>query len=99
MRLLPLQHTEAISRRLEYAKTVTVPTGAISLWPVVPSEPQSLMALEARLAITPDLHPALVNRLTMAAIEMHNVRGVIMNQGMFPSVEGTGLPLTTPRVS
>ncbi|PCH74880.1 MAG: hypothetical protein COC12_02760 [Rhodobacteraceae bacterium] len=92
LRLLPLQHTEAISRRLEYAKTVTVPTGAISLWPVVPSEPQSLMALEARLAITPDLHPALVTRLTMAAIELHNVRGVIMDQGMFPSVEGTGLP-------
>jgi len=92
LRLLPLEHTEAISRRLEYAKTVTVPTGAISLLPVVPSEPRSLMALEARLAITPDLHPALVNRLTMAAIELHNVRGVIMDQGMFPSVEGTGLP-------
>jgi len=53
LRLLPLEHTEAISRRLEYAKTVTVPTGAISLLPVVPSEPRTLMALEARLAALP----------------------------------------------
>ena len=93
VRFLPLDHSEAISRRLEYAKTVTVPTGAISLEPAVPDAPRLLMALEARMAITPDLHPALVNRLTMAAIELHNVRGVIMDQGMFPSVEGTGLPV------
>jgi len=93
VRILPLEYADAISRRLEYAKTVTVPTGAISLLPVLPATPKLLMALEARMAITPDIHPALVNRLTMAAIELHNIRGVIMDQGMFPSVEGAGLPL------
>jgi TRAP-type uncharacterized transport system substrate-binding protein len=88
-----LSHAEAISRRLEYAKTVTVPSGAIFLDPVIPSGPRLLIALEARLAVRPDMHPALVNRLTMAAIELHSGRGLIQDQGMFPTVEGTGLPL------
>lgn len=93
IRLQLLSHAEAISRRLEYAKTVTVPSGAIFLDPVIPAGPRLLTALEARLAIRPKLHPALVNRLTMAAIELHSGRGLIQDQGMFPTVEGTGLPL------
>ncbi|MBL4766707.1 MAG: hypothetical protein JKY94_03205 [Rhodobacteraceae bacterium] len=93
VRLRLLSHAEAISRRLEYAKTVTVPSGAISLDPVIPPGPRLLMALEARLVIRPELHPALVNRLTMAAIELHSGRGLIRDQGMFPTVEGTGLPV------
>jgi TRAP-type uncharacterized transport system substrate-binding protein len=93
IRLQLLSHAEAISRRLEYAKTVTIPSGAIVLDPVIPAGPRLLIALEARLAVGPDLHPALVNRLTMAAIELHSGRGLIRDQGMFPTVEGTGLPL------
>lgn len=88
-----LSHAEAISRRLEYAKTVTVPSGAIVLDPVIPPGPRLLIALEARLAVRSDLHPALVNRLTMAAIELHSGRGLIRDHGMFPTVEGTGLPM------
>lgn len=91
--LLPLDYSEAISRRLAYANTVTVPTGAISLSPVVPPLPRKLLALEARLVVSDDLHPALVNRLTMAAIELHSARNIITDQGQFPSVEGTGLPV------
>jgi len=86
--LLP-DHTDAISRLLEYADIVTVPTGALSLRPVIPDRPVHLLALDARLAVSPDMHPALVNRLTMAAIELHSGRGVITDQGAFPTVEGT----------
>jgi len=94
VQFLPLEYTEAISRRLEYAKTVTMPPGAVSLLPVIPQGPRLLMALEARMAISQDMHPALVNRLTMAAIELHSARGVITDHGMFPSVEGTGLSVS-----
>ena len=93
VQFLALDYTEAISRRLEYATTVTMPPGAVSLLPVIPQGPRLLMVLEARIAITPDLHPALVNRLTMAAIELHRNRGVITDHGRFPSVEGTGMPV------
>lgn len=88
---LSLDHVDAISRRLEYANTVTIPAGAISLMPVIPFAPAKLLALEARLAVHEDLHPALINRLTMAAIELHGARDVITDPGSFPSVEGAGM--------
>ncbi|MBT3141784.1 hypothetical protein KL867_12015 [Ruegeria litorea] len=93
IQFLSLAYSDAISRRLEYANTVTVPTGAISLNPVVPAIPHSLLALEARLAIDPDLHPALVNRITMAAKELHGARDLITDPETFPAVEGVEMPV------
>ena len=93
IRLVPLDYTEALSRRLEYASTVVVPPGAISLVPAIPPSPRRLLALGARLAITPELHPALVNRLTMAARELHGKRDIITNPGEFPSVAGAAMPV------
>ncbi|WP_425043178.1 TAXI family TRAP transporter solute-binding subunit [Primorskyibacter sp. S87] len=90
---LALDHAEAISRRMEYAGVVTVPTGGMSLDPVLPAEPRQLVALSARLVVDENLHPALVNRLTMAAIELHRGRGIITDPGTFPSIEATGLPV------
>ncbi len=94
LRVLDLDHVEAISRRLEYATVVTVPTGGMSLDPVLPPRPVDLIAIEARLVVRPDLHPALINRLTMAAIELHRTRGIITDPGVFPSLEGTGLTVS-----
>ncbi len=91
VRVVPLQYIDAISRRLEYATTVQIPAGAISLRPVVPPRPYPVIALAARLAVAGDLHPALVNRLTMAAISIHGTRGLISDPETFPSVEGTEL--------
>ena len=91
--LLILEHADAIARRLEYATVVDIPTGGLMLDPVVPVRPRKLVALEARLAITPDLHPALVNRLTMAAIELHSGRSLLAEPGRFPSTQGTEIPL------
>lgn len=90
---LKMSFVEAISRRLEYANIVDIPKGAIALDPVRPAETNRVLALQARLAISPNLHPALVNRLTMAAKELHGQRDLITNRGVFPSVEGTGLPV------
>ncbi|MEX0285753.1 MAG: TAXI family TRAP transporter solute-binding subunit [Paracoccaceae bacterium] len=93
LRMLELDYVNAISRRLNYADVVTVPAGAISLHRVIPKTDMTLLALDARLAIDPDLHPALVNRVTMAAMELHSGRGLIHNEGRFPSVYGTELPV------
>ena len=92
---LPLSYVETISRRLEYATVATVPSGAVSLAPVVPSAPQKVLALEARLAVRPNLHPALVNRLTMAAIELHAARNIITGRNTFPTVTGTDMTVNT----
>jgi len=93
IRLVPLDYTEALSRRMEYAGTVLVPPGAISLRPVIPPSPRQLLALGARLVIAPDLHPSLVNRLTMAARELHSKRDIITDPGEFPSVNGAAIPI------
>lgn len=90
---LNLTNTEAISRRLEYADVATIPSGAVSLSPVRPSSPQNVLALQARLVISPDLHPAMINRLTMAAKELHAKRDIITSRGAFPTIEGTGMPV------
>lgn len=93
LQVLVLDHVQAISRRLEYANVVRVPAGGMSMHPVLPPSQRELIALEARLVVRPDLHPALVNRLTMAAISLHRNRGIITDPGEFPSIEGTGLPV------
>lgn len=93
LKVLKLDHVEAISRRLSYATVVTVPTGGMSLSPVLPPRPIDLIALRARLVVRPGLHPALVNRLTMAAIKLHQARGIITDAGVFPGIDGTDLTM------
>lgn len=90
---LELDYTEALSRRLTYANTVDIPAGAFSMDPVQPPEEHTLLALETRIAITPDVHPAIVNRLTMAALELHGKRGILADPHAFPSVEGADMPV------
>jgi len=92
---LPLVYLDAISRRLDYTTIATVPSGAISLTNVIPPAPQKVLALETRLAMVPDLHPALINRLTMAAKELHASRDIITGRHTFPTVEGTGMTVNS----
>lgn len=89
--ILHLSYVDAISRHMEYADVAIIPNGAVSLNPLRPPYPETVLALQARLAISPDLHPAMVNRLTMAAIEVHSSRSIITDRGEFPTTEGTGL--------
>ncbi|MBO9398395.1 hypothetical protein J7400_17115 [Shimia sp. R9_2] len=90
--LLPLSYTQAIARHMEYADIVDIPVGAIALDPVQPTETQHVLALKAQMAIDPKLHPALVNRLTMAAKELHAGRDILSERGAFPVAEGIGMP-------
>lgn len=93
--LLRLSYTDAISRHLDYADIVDIPTGAVSLSPVQPAAAQQMLALKAQLVIDPHLHPALVNRLTMAAKELHGHRDLLTERGAFPSPEGIGMPVNS----
>ena len=88
-----LDHVQAISRRLPYASVVTLPAGGVSLDPVLPLVPEDMVALSARMVVRADFHPALVNRLTMAAIELHGSRSILSDAGTFPAADGGGLPV------
>lgn len=93
LQILQMDHIEAISRRLNYADVVDVPAGALAVERVIPRKNMTLLALDARLAVTPDVHPALINRLTMAAIELHSARSLINEENRFPSTIGTEMPV------
>lgn len=90
---LQLEYVEAISRRWPYANVAYVPDGAVSLDPVVPDQTRAVLALKTLLTMRSDLHPALVNRLTMAALELHSARGIMNDQGEFPSIVESTFPM------
>jgi len=91
--LVQLDHLEAISRRVPQSTIVTLYAGAIDLAPLVPAEETRLMALVARLVAQDVLHPSLVDRLVMAALQIHGGRGPVTAQDAFPSLEGLALPV------
>ena len=91
--VLQPQFVEALSRRMPSASLVDIPPAAVSFNPPFPSGRRELLALEARLAIRDDLHPALVNRLAMAALEIHGGRSILQDEGEFPSVTNSDIPI------
>ncbi|MEM8730878.1 MAG: TAXI family TRAP transporter solute-binding subunit [Pseudomonadota bacterium] len=84
---------DAISRRMADASLVDIPPGAVSFDPPIPPSPRRLLTLQARLVAQEDLHPAFVNRLVMAAIEIHGKRGLLQEEGTFPAVNSSDLPI------
>ncbi|SLN13467.1 NMT1/THI5 like protein [Roseivivax jejudonensis] len=93
VRLLRLLHLDAIARRMDHAEIVTLHAGAISLRPVLPQQSTDLVAMVARLVGQRDLHPALVDRLVMAAREIHGERDQITPEGAFPATSGISMPI------
>ncbi|MFD0978726.1 TAXI family TRAP transporter solute-binding subunit [Tropicimonas aquimaris] len=91
--LIGFDHAEAISLRLPFSRVVSAPSGAISLDPVVPPRPLPMVAMRARLAAVPHLHPAVVDRLVLAAREIHGGNSIFAHHGDFPSAEGADLPI------
>lgn len=93
MRVMRLMHIDAVARRMDHAKIVTLHAGAISLRPVLPERSTDLVAMVARLVGRRDLHPALVDRLVMAAREIHGGRDQITPAGAFPTFSGVTMPV------
>ncbi|MEM1298336.1 MAG: TAXI family TRAP transporter solute-binding subunit, partial [Pseudomonadota bacterium] len=91
VRLLGLGYLDALTGRLEQSAHIQLPAGGISLSPVVPRETIEMVAMVARLAAQPDLHPALVDRLVEAARELHSGRTAIHAEGRFPNTDRTSL--------
>ena len=91
--LLRLLHLDAVARRMDHAEIITLHAGAMSLRPVLPERSTELVAMVARLVGQRDLHPALVDRLVMAAREIHGNRDQITPEGTFPATSGITMPI------
>lgn len=90
--ILRLEHLTALSRRLPDSHVTDLPSASFSFRPPNPRWDVPMLTLVANLVAEADLHPALVDRLVMAAIRIHGRRDILSDDGAFPTMAMTSLP-------
>lgn len=93
LRLLNFERAHAYTSQYRYLSAVTLHRGVISLSHDIPPTDVTLLAPAATLATTEALHPALVQLLTRATIEVHGAGGLFEDPGQFPSALYTDYPV------
>ena len=91
LRLRTLAHGEAIVLSLPGARLVRLPSGTVDYARPLPQTDTTLIAMVTRLVARDDLHPALVNRLVHAVIEVHRGRSIIPADRQYPAAEDLGV--------
>ncbi|MEQ8263835.1 TAXI family TRAP transporter solute-binding subunit [Pseudohaliea sp.] len=92
LQLMSLAHSEALSLKLPGARLLTLPSGILDYAHSRPPEDVELLALVTRLVARDDLHPALVNRLVHAVLEVHGGRGILPADRDYPASTDLGVP-------
>ncbi|MXU66032.1 TAXI family TRAP transporter solute-binding subunit [Oceanomicrobium pacificus] len=93
IRIETLRDAEALARRLTFVKQADIPPAGLDYSRRLPPERVELTAMIATLAARGDLHPALVDRLLRAAIEVHSGPNLLSADLAFPMAEGVELPI------
>lgn len=93
VRIAPVRDVEALARKLPFVQVVEIPAAGLDYVRRRPPEAVRLPAMVGRLVARDGLHPALVNRLVMAAIEVHSAPDLLTPEGAFPSVAGLLMPV------
>ena len=93
--LLTLAHSDAVALRLPGARQVHLPSGILDYRRPFPPESVELVALVARLVAREGLHPALINRLIQAVIEVHGGGSVIPADQQYPSADDLGMTVNS----
>lgn len=92
--IAPIRDAEALTRRMSYLSMVDIPPSAIDYVRRIPKRRVELTAMTASLAARASLHPALVDRLTRAAIRIHDGGSSLVNRDTrFPHAYGLELPI------
>lgn len=91
LHLGPLAHSESIALRLAGARRIRLPSGILDYQRPLPAEDMQLVALVTRLVAREGLHPALVNRLVHAVIEVHSGGQVIPADRQYPASSDLGI--------
>ena len=87
----PIPDVEAIERRLAFVRVVEIPEAGFDFSLDRPAESVRLPAMVARLVSRRTLHPAIENRLVMAAREIHQGADLVTREGEFPNVRRLGM--------
>ncbi len=86
IRLMNLDHAEAMARRFPYLSAITLPRGMIDLAADIPATDIRMVATTAHLVARADFHPALVSVLLQTATKVHGSAGVFRRAGEFPAL-------------
>jgi TRAP transporter TAXI family solute receptor len=94
VKLVNFERADAYTRRFPYITKLTLPPGTADLALDIPPQEVTLIATKSMLVSRPDLHPALVNLLFDAAVEIHASQGYFEGAGEFPSTAPVDLPVS-----
>ena len=97
-RLMSFAQGEGLTRLFPFLSRVTLPQGVVDLENNNPPEDTQMVSTTAALVVRDDLHPALVNLLTQAVIEVHGgtVQGAMamfQKVGEFPRIPDPEFPV------
>jgi TRAP transporter TAXI family solute receptor len=93
VRLLPFTQAQAYARRLGFLTPVTLPQGVVDLAKNQPAQDVPLVASTTSLLARADTHPALLQLMAQAAVELHGPPGWFNRAREYPSVEHGEVPL------
>ena len=93
VRLLPFAQSQAYARRLGFLTPVTLPQGVVDLAKNLPAKDVPLVASTTSLLARANTHPALLQLMAQAAVELHSPPGWFNRAREYPSVEHGEVPL------
>ncbi len=94
IRLLNFDRGEAYTRHLQFLSLLRFPEGVVDFTQNISREDVYLLAPKAQLVARKDVHPALSDRLLLAAAEAGSPAGVFEKRGDFPAPRYVDYPLS-----
>jgi len=89
---MSFEQADAYTVRLPFLKKVTVPRGVINLAEDLPRKDISILAAPAALAVSEDIHPALITPLMRAMDSTISQLGLLQKENDYPSENGFAWP-------
>jgi len=93
VKLLDFAQNEAYSRRLPFLAPVTLPRGVVDLAADVPAQDVRLVAPTTTLLARHDVHPAILQLFSQAALTLHGNAGWFSRSHEFPVATNAEYPL------
>jgi TRAP transporter TAXI family solute receptor len=92
--LADFARADAYTRRYRFLNALELPEGALDLGDNIPGSRVRLLAPAANLVMHPELHPAVVDLMLLAASKVHGEGGWFEQRGQFPQPELLAYPLS-----
>jgi TRAP-type uncharacterized transport system substrate-binding protein len=94
VRLMSFVQAEAYVRRFPYLSRLVLPRGGIDLQRDIPAADVELVAPMATIVAREGTHPALIDLLLQAAVQVHGGAGLFQRPGEFPNARQVDFPLS-----